>query len=302
MLSSFLLEQICLKAYNTPEFAVKVTLMNYLCKSLFLVLFLILFACSANGQCNYTNNTFQAGEFVSYKIFYNWGFIWIDAGTNNFKTEQSQYTDKNAFKITSIGRSHQKHDWFYKVRDTFEVFINPVNLAPYYFTRNTLEGDYRVKNEYTYQYPDFTIFSKTENNENGLKKDTVQVKKCTFDVLSIIYACRSIDFSSKKINETVPLNTIVDGKIEELFIRYLGKEVIVNKDLRKFNCNVFSVKMVEGTIFSGGEDLTVWVTNDRNQIPVYVEAKILVGSIKAFVDEIEGIKWPANYNIYESEK
>jgi hypothetical protein len=49
---------------------------------------------------------------------------------------------------------------------------------------------------------------------------------------------------------------------------------------------------VEGTIFKGGEDLTVWVTADKNKIPVMAEAKILVGSVKAYLTSYEGLKLP----------
>ena len=41
--------------------------------------------------------------------------------------------------------------------------------------------------------------------------------------------------------------------------------------------------LVKGTIFKGGEDLLVWVTDDNKRVPVLVEAKILVGSVKAIL-------------------
>jgi len=40
---------------------------------------------------------------------------------------------------------------------------------------------------------------------------------------------------------------------------------------------------VEGTIFRGGEDMLVWVSTDNRKIPIVVEAKILVGSVKAYL-------------------
>jgi len=46
---------------------------------------------------------------------------------------------------------------------------------------------------------------------------------------------------------------------------------------------------VAGTIFKGGEDLVVWVTDDNYRIPVLVEAKILVGSVKAVLVGAEGL-------------
>ena len=80
---------------------------------------------------------------------------------------------------------------------------------------------------------------------------------------------------------------VVDGEIHDIYIRYLGKETIKNRDGRTFKCLKFSPLLVEGTIFESGEDMTVWVTDDANRIPIIVEAKILIGSVKAvFVDAI----------------
>ena len=50
--------------------------------------------------------------------------------------------------------------------------------------------------------------------------------------------------------------------------------------------------MVDGTIFSGGEDLTAWITDDPNCAPIMMEAKIAVGSVKAFLVEMRGNRWP----------
>jgi hypothetical protein len=50
--------------------------------------------------------------------------------------------------------------------------------------------------------------------------------------------------------------------------------------------------MVQGTIFRGDEDVLVWVTDDENKIPVYIEAKILVGTVKAYLKEAKGLNNP----------
>jgi hypothetical protein len=37
---------------------------------------------------------------------------------------------------------------------------------------------------------------------------------------------------------------------------------------------------VKGTIFEGGEKMTVWISDDANHIPVRVESPLVVGSVK----------------------
>jgi len=85
-----------------------------------------------------------------------------------------------------------------------------------------------------------------------------------------------------------------------LYVRYLGKEILKTHDKRKFKTIKFSALLIEGTIFNGGEDLTVWVTDDLNRIPVLVEAKILIGSVKATVLDMENLKFPLTSEIKEN--
>ncbi len=267
-----------------------------------IVVFCLLFTSKVNSQCNYSNKAFQAGEYVSYELYYNWGFLWFNAGVATFYVNNHTYNNQATLLLKSIGTTNSNYDWLYKVRDTFNVVINPTSLLPYSFNRNTFEGGYKVDNNYTFNYTEQSIVSQTKNSKKELTVDTLKNNSCTFDILTAIYVCRNIDFTSYKKNDTIPLSMIIDGEINNIHLRFLGQETIINKDFRKFKCNKFSILLVEGTVFVGGEDMFIWVTNDNNQIPILIEAKIVVGSVKAVVNKIEGIKWPANYQIYEQNK
>lgn len=47
---------------------------------------------------------------------------------------------------------------------------------------------------------------------------------------------------------------------------------------------MFSPLLVEGDVFKGGENMKVWVSNDEYRLPLLVEAKILIGSVKAMLE------------------
>ncbi|MBE9480532.1 MAG: DUF3108 domain-containing protein, partial [Bacteroidetes bacterium] len=40
-----------------------------------------------------------------------------------------------------------------------------------------------------------------------------------------------------------------------------------------------------------GEDLTFWVTDDKNKIPVIISAKILVGYVKAYLTSAKNLRY-----------
>lgn len=264
-------------------------------RSIILSLIFLKGVLSLSAQCSEISPNFKIGEEISYKAYYNWGFIWVHAGYAHFNVHDTTINNKSFYLFKSQGYSHEGYDWFFKVRDYFSSVVTKKDLKPIYFYRDNLEGDYWVKNQYVFNHSEKLIYSNTQNSKKPLTKDTLKLKPCVNDVLTAIYYTRAIDFNKVKIDQTIPLDLIVDGEIYNLHIRYLGKETIEAEELSKsFNCIKFSVLLIDGTIFKGGEDMTVWVTDDSNKIPVYIEAKILIGSVKAYLTSYKNLAFPIN--------
>jgi hypothetical protein len=134
---------------------------------------------------------------------------------------------------------------------------------------------------------------------NGTTKITNKVYKvnqCVQDVLSAIYRCRNIDFSNKKSGERIPLTIFIDGDQFEISLKYLGKENIKTK-MGTMRCNKFKANLVKGTIFEGDEEVFVWATDDKNQVPVLIEAPIVVGRIRATISNWKGLRNPITSKI-----
>ncbi|MBI9068529.1 MAG: DUF3108 domain-containing protein [Salinivirgaceae bacterium] len=257
----------------------------------------IVISYSLFGQCAMKNTVFASGEKATYNVYYNLGFVWFAAAEVVFETKSKIKNNKKAYHFISTGYTLPHYDWIYKVRDTYQAIADSATLSPIWFSRNTSEGNSKVNNSYEFDYAKKLIYSSIEDSESPKFADTLQLKDCVLDVLTAIYYCRNIDFSKLKKNDTVPLKMILDNKITSLFIRYLGKEDVELKDERRYNCVKFSILLVEGSIFSGGEDMIVWVTNDKARVPVQIKAKIMVGSIYANLEKVKGLKWPITAQI-----
>ncbi|TRX62352.1 DUF3108 domain-containing protein [Carboxylicivirga sp. M1479] len=257
--------------------------MQKLCSAL-LVLFMGL---QASAQCNDINTAFRAGEVVKYHAYYNWGFIWLNAGEVSFSVDKANSNNQAAYQLKAHGATYSSYDILFKVRDTFETTVDTLHLEPFEFRRITNEGSYHANYHYQFDREQRQIHASIQK-EKEAKRDTILPwKACSFDLLTMVYKARNIDYSQYKVDEKIPISMVVDGEIHDIYIRYLGKETIKNRDGRKFNCLKFSPLLVEGTIFKSGEDMTVWVSDDANRIPIIVEAKILIGSVKAvFVDAL----------------
>ncbi len=258
---------------------------------------LFLFTSVAFSQCYKPNTTFSSNELLGYHAVYNWGIIWIEAGYVEFKVQKTTYRSKPAYHFISKGISYKKYDWVYRVRDYFDSYASTTDLRPYQYTRNTQEDNYKVDNSLIFDYANKKIYSKTKNTFKAQKLDTLPLTHCTFDLLTAIYYARNLNFSTFKYNQKIPLRFVIDGELFTLTGRYLGEEDVELNDDRKFRCHKFRLTMVEGTIFKGGEVVTAWISADRNKIPIMVEAKILVGSVKVVLKDYKNLRYPLHSEI-----
>lgn len=274
-------------------------------RTLLSFLFLLVFLChgaefQAEGQCFDNRKVFSPGEEVTYHAYYNWGFIWINAGIVTFGVEKDNWDGKPAWHLKSYGSTYKAYDQFFKVRDSFDVWVDPHSLQPLEFHRKTNEGSYHAHFHYRFDQEDRVVSASISKRGSPYRDTTFTWPECSYDLLSMVYQARNIDFSQYEINEKIPIKLIVDGEVYNLYIRFLGKEVVKeDRSGRKFRCLKFSPLLVEGTIFEEGEDMTVWVTDDDSRIPIIVEAKILVGSVKAVFVEAKGLKNPMSAEIVD---
>ncbi len=254
-------------------------------KASFIILILCCSVKISTAQIEYNYGKFRSGELIKLDIYYNWGFIWLNAGWAKFEIKDTIWNNTPSFHFYSTGATNPGYDWFFKVRDTYEAISEPNEYRPYWFRCNTHEGSYWDKEEATFNYTDSIAITHTENAKRPFSTDTIKINYQITDLLSAIYVCRSVNFSKLKVDDKVPVPVVVSNKLYNLHFRYLGKETIENRQNEKFECRKFAVMMVNGTIFSGGEDLVAWITDDDESKPILVQAKIAVGSIKAYLSE-----------------
>ena len=232
--------------------------------------------------CGVRNTAFKAGENITFTVFYSVAGIFVNAGTANFITTIETLNNKPAFHVVGTGTSNSSYDWIFKVRDRYESYFDTSTLQPIKFIRKVDEGGYT-------KYENVTFNQKTNTAVSA--KGVFNVPNCVQDVLSSIYYARNINFAGMKVGDKIPFNLFLDNKVYNIYIRYLGKETIRTK-YGKFRTVKFKPLLVQGTIFTGGEKMTVWVSDDANHIPVRIESPINVGSIKVDAMQWRNLRYP----------
>ena len=233
------------------------------------------------GYRSVTNNAFKAGEKVTYRLHYGL----VNAGTATISVEDSKYKfgNREAYHIVGEGKSIGSFDWFFKVRDTYETYVDKQGIFPHRFIRKVDEGGYKINQDYTF-FQDKRAY-KNEKSESFSTPDFVQ------DMVSAYFYARTLDFSGKKKGDIITIMTMVDGEVFPLKMKFLGRET-VKVDAGTFKCIRFAPVVQKGRVFKKEEDLSVWVTDDGNHLPILVQAKILVGSIKMEMVSYQGLVNP----------
>jgi len=236
------------------------------------------FAQSSTGKT--INKTTQSGEVLTYKIYYTLAGFYDNTAEVTFSNTLEKLNNKPVYHFVGNGKTYPSYDWFFKVRDVYESFVDTATMLPYKFIRNISEG----KNKMYHQ----AIFNQTNNTAISTQK-LIKTPASVQDVLSSIYYARNIDFANAKINDKIYFNMYLDDVVYPIYLTYLGKEKVKTK-FGTYNTLKFRPKLIEGTIFKGGEKMTVYVTDDENKIPVYIETPIIVGTIKVYLYAAKGLR------------
>lgn len=235
-----------------------------------------------NDFCDVKSICLKSGELLTFKVYYNLSALWVPAGEATFNTQQETLNGQSVFHITAIGNTYSSYDWIFKVRDRYETFMRTNDLWPVKFIRNVNEGGYKFTNNVTFDQEKQKAYS---------NKKTFDVPRCVKDVLSAIYFARNIDYDNLKPGTKIPFSMFLDDKVYDLYIRYVGKGKIKTR-YGTFNAIKITPLLIKGTIFKGGEDMEVWVSDDKNHIPLRVSSPILVGSVKVDMIDYSGLKFP----------
>jgi len=238
---------------------------------------------------------YRSGERFTFTIHYEWGAIDSDVGWASVGIDTVRFNGTKAFHCTVYGRTTRLYDLFFKVREDFQSWFTADGVRPLKFTRNTHEGKYEARNTYAYMWDgaDSTyIAADVFTTSSGQRAVRLPLNGCTYDLPSLFYLARNIDMSKVVPDVKYPMTFAIDDDVYNVYFIYRGKE---RKKVRGFgtvNTMKFSVKLLSGNVFTGEEDLSVWISDDRNRIPVLFEAPILVGVASGRIESCTGLKYP----------
>ena len=227
------------------------------------------------------NEAFKRGELLTFRMHY--GIIEAGVATLGITEEAKEIAGRTTYHVVGIGESRGAFDLFFKVRDRYETYIDDKAIVPWIFLRHVNEGGYKIDQSYVFNH-----FSEKVNVGNNEMYD---IEPNMQDMLSAFYAARNLDLGAAKPGETYSINCFMDKEVWPMKVKFIGRETITT-GLGTFKCLKYRPVVQKGRVFKHEEDLNIWITDDKNHIPILGQANVLVGSIKAELKSYKGLAHP----------
>lgn len=235
----------------------------------------------ANSLRTIEHNAFKAGEKLEYVLHY--GLMNAGVATLELKEGGLDILGRKTLHAHGEGHSTGAFKAFYTVNDVYDSRFDKDGVFPWIFTRRVDEGGYLINQDYTFMQHGRKV--NTQDNKSFDAPAHVQ------DMISAFYYARTWDLRNVQAGDEFTMDLFMDNENWPLKMRFIGHETIKIRN-GKYRCLKFQPMVQKGRIFKSNDDLNVWISDDPNHVPILVQAKILVGSIKMELSGHEGLVHP----------
>lgn len=244
-------------------------------KIILYILFLILLQ---NGHTQISQNRFIPGEKLKFVIYYGL----VNGGYINAELVSTEYEGQKVYHSKMLATTTGLADILYKVKDEYQSYFNPETTLPYKSIRDISEGKYK-------RY-DLAFFDHKNLKVVNSKDKEFIVPPDIRDMVAVFYYIRNQDFESMKPGDIIKVNTFFDNEVFPFDMRYRGIVTIKTKK-SEYRCIKLVPYVEPGRAFENEDDMTIYLSADRNRVPIRVEFNLKVGSVKCDLIEYSGLKY-----------
>lgn len=248
-------------------------------------------------QCKVENICFQAGEELIYDMYFKYGLINTKAGRSSMTIFNEVYKGENVLKMQLIGNTRGVASKLISLSDTLTSFTTK-ELVPLAYEKNAHEsGDYTIeKATYLYENSKTTIKTSRIRNQELRFDERLSSESCIYDMLSVVYYARTLDYSTMKKGDKVSISFLSGRRILNMDMENHGIEIVKANNDKKYNC-IKLVLVINADAFEDKKEaMTVYITNDSNRMPVCIDSKLKIGSTRAILKSYKGTIYPVRTN------
>lgn len=261
-----------------------------------LVFFLILTAFSGDRNDIYPfvpNESFTKGETLHFKMTYS--FFTVGRGSATVQPKYYKLNDRDCFKVDVHAKTVGMVDWVTDINDQWGAYIDTAALLPHMFYRKIREGRYRKDEQTYFDHHGKKIKVITADKKTGKWKEPriYEAPAQVRDMVAGFLYLRIMDFSKLKVKDTVVVTGFFEDEFYKLKIVYQGRETIRTK-VGKIRTLVFKPVMPRNQLFDGEDSITAYFSDDKNRLPVKIDAQMFIGSAGVELTNYSGLRNPLN--------
>lgn len=238
---------------------------------------------------------YHPGEVLSYRVSYKAKmFPNTEVGTVEVSTSEETHDGLTRYKVVGAGRTLPTYRWFFNLEDIYTVWISPETLRPVRFESDLKEGDYTFQSYYTYDWDNDQVHTRWRRRQRPFEEKTMPLTPESMDAIALFFTMRSANAEDFKPGEPATLQMVLQDTIRHLNYRYISRETKKIRNMGRFKTLKFECQLgtSEGFSFTDGTVFTLWISDDENKIPLYIESPVRVGSINAYISGYKGLKYP----------
>lgn len=237
---------------------------------------------------------FKEGEVLKYYASYSNKVMSFNVADAELTVESDTIDGHNCYKIIASAVTRQFFNLFFCVNDVYTSYIDSKNFKAYRAMSCQREGGYRYETDFKFNWNKKTVFTYGHNIKRDRKyTKTMNIGPFSFDGLSLFYNLRNADFSqAKNPGDIFEVSLVLEDTVRTMKLKYLGKEKRqASKTLGVFNTLKFSCVFATSSdeSFKDGDEFFVWISDDKNKIPVYVESPLQVGKVYVTLNEYSNL-------------
>jgi hypothetical protein len=223
------------------------------------------------------------GEWFKFRIHYGL----LTAGYATLQVNNANLNGKQVFHVKGKGKTIGVSNWFFNVDDDYQSYIDKEKDIPYRFIRKIDEGGYTKDIQIDFNHSNYkaTVF-----NKKKATTDVVSFPQNVQDMVSSFYYLRNrLETKNIEKGQTINMDMFFDNENYKFKLKFLGRDTL-KTNFGKVPCLIFRPFVQSGRVFKEKESLTIWVTDDKNKMPILIKADLAVGSLKATLTEYKGLQ------------
>lgn len=201
---------------------------------------------------------------------------------------------KGQYEIYAHGSVLNVFRWFFDIDDNYWSYLDAKTLLPQIARNKQMDGKRRFESEYVYDWDKMTVsttYHKLHRWDEPRTK-TMALYDNSFDPIALFYNLRCLDESELQEGAPAKLKLVLEDTIRTIDYKFLGREVKNIKGTGKYNTLKFSCQIASSMEedFQDGTEFFLWISDDKNRIPLYIESPVRVGSIRARLIRYSGLR------------